>query len=137
MFGCRLPFVFNFLSSVQVSAGNAFGIDKVCVISIVNYRTPGGTGQRSDIHNPFGSLDDIRVVFNYKNAVSLFLESLEYGKQFFGIPGMKSDGGFVQNIKEINKIAVELPGHFDSLGFTSGQSGNRTVQRKVANSDFY
>ena len=67
-------------------------------------------------------------MFDDEEGVSAVAKVAQDSEEFLIVAGMKSNGGFVQNVKDALKIRAELGGQADALGFTSRESGCGTVQ---------
>ena len=51
------------------------------------------------------------------------------------VPRMEPHGRLVQNVDEIDQVAVELPGHLHPLALAAGQRRHAAVERQVADAD--
>jgi hypothetical protein len=67
-------------------------------------------------------------MFDDEQRVSAVAEIPQNSEEFLIVAGMKSNRGFVQNVKDALKVRAELGGKADALGFTSRESGCGTVQ---------
>ena len=54
---------------------------------------------RAQIDNPIGTLDDLQIVFNDHNGMSLLDQGVERFKQFPDIMEVQPGGGFIENKK--------------------------------------
>lgn len=52
--------------------------------------------------------------------------------EFLGVPGVEACGGFVQDVEEVDEVAVELAGHFYALGFAAGEGSHGSFEVEVA-----
>ena len=59
----------------------------------------------------------------------------EHGDEVIDVRRMEPHGRLVQDVDEIDEIAVELPGHLHTLALAAGQRRHATVERQVPDAD--
>lgn len=63
-------------------------------------------------------------MFDNKDTVPFFNETIEDGKEFLDIGKMKSRGRFVEDINRFGRRTFrEIEGELDALGFSARKSG--------------
>src|SRR6187431_605728 len=62
------------------------------------------TSFRTKINDPIGTSNNIKIVFNNDDRMSLFYQCIERSKQFFYIMKMKTCCGFVKNEKDLSGV---------------------------------
>ena len=95
----------------------------------------GVAGARADVDDPVRRADDRRVVLDDEHRVAVVAQPAEHGDEVIDVPRMESHGRLVQDVDEIDEVAVELPGHPHPLALAAGQRRHAAVERQVADAD--
>ena len=78
------------------------------------------TGAGPQIDNGICRANGFLIVLDNQDAVSAIPQSLQGIDQDAVIPGVQSDGGFVENIANPGKIGTQLGREANSLGLSAG-----------------
>ncbi len=70
----------------------------------------------ADVDDPVRRADDRRVVLDDEHRVAVVAQALEHGDVVIDVPRMEPHGRLVQDVNEIDEVAVELPGHLSPAG---------------------
>ena len=92
-------------------------------------------GAGADIDDPVRRADDRRVVLDDEHRVAVIPQAVEHGDEVIDVPRMEPHGRLVQDVDEIDEVAVELPGHLHPLALAAGQRRHAAVERQVADAD--
>jgi hypothetical protein len=94
------------------------------------------TGFWSEVDDPVGSFDDIEVMFDDDDGISLFDEAIEDAEEFEDIVEVESGGGFVEQVECASAVgSAEFGGQFDALGFAAAECGCGLSESEVSESD--
>ena len=61
------------------------------------------------------------ALINDEHGVAVVAQAAEHGDEVIDVPRMEPHGRLVQDVDEIDEVAVELPGHLDPLALAAGQ----------------
>ena len=67
-------------------------------------------GAGADVDDPVGRADDRGVVLDHEHRVALVAQPVEHGDEVVDVPRMEPDGGLVEDVDEVDEVAVELAG---------------------------
>ena len=95
------------------------------------------SGPRADVDDVVRRGNGVVVVLDDQDRVAEVAEAFEGGDEALVVALVKSDAGFVENIKDAGQAAADLRGEADALGFAAGQGAAFASQREVVEADFF
>ena len=70
-----------------------------------------------------------------EHRVAVIPQAMEHGDEVIDVPRMEPHGRLVQDVDEIDEVAIELPPPFHPLALAAGQRRHAAVERQVADAD--
>jgi len=90
----------------------------------------------AEVDDPVCCFDDVGVVFDDDDSVSLFDEAVEDREEHLDVFEMETGCGLVENVESFSRRDLgELGGEFHSLGFSAGKGCGRLAQMDVSQPD--
>ena len=111
------------------------GAQQVVETAAEDHFAAGVAGAGADVDDPVRRADDRRVVLDDEHRVAVVAQAAEHGDEVIDVRRMEPHGRLVQDVDEIDEIAVELPGHLHTLALAAGQRRHATVERQVPDAD--
>ncbi len=101
--------------------------------SLCHDRATLGAPLGTEIDDPVGGLDDIEVVLDDQDTVSLVHQPMQHVEQHPHVLEVQPGRGLVKDIEGPSGIALgELGGELDPLGFASRKRGRRLPEVEIA-----
>ena len=120
---------------VQGARCRGVGVQQVVETSGEDHLAAAVAGAGADVDDPVRRADDRRVVLDDEHGVAVVAQAAEHGDEVIDVPWMEPHGRLVQDVDEIDEVAVELPGHLYPLALAAGQRRHAAVERQVADAD--
>ncbi|OQB35085.1 MAG: hypothetical protein BWY09_02440 [Candidatus Hydrogenedentes bacterium ADurb.Bin179] len=98
-------------------------------------RAPMYSSTRAQVKHVIRGKDGVLVMFHHDNGIAEVAKPLQCRKQFFVIPLVQADAGFIEDIEHPDQPAAHLCGQPDPLGFPPGQRTRVAVQAQVVQPD--
>ena len=103
MRGCDHPF------SAHIVGGKRFlALQKLFIGPLEDDVAAEFAGARAHVHDIVGAADDFRVMLNDDHGVVEISQLLQGIQEFLVVPGMKTDGRFVQHVHHAGKARADL-----------------------------
>ena len=120
----------------QTSGGGAtLGID-LLPSSLGDNFSPVDTRSWAEIDDMVGRTHGVLVVLDHQERVTAVSKISQDAKEFLIVAGMKTDGGFIEDIENALKVGAELGGQTDSLGFPARKSRGGAVEIEIVETHF-
>ena len=91
-----------------------------------------GTCLRTKLYNPVRVLENLRVVVDENNGVTVIHKVVHHSGQPLYIGGMKADGGFVEDIQDSGGTVPDHTGKLHTLTFARGEGGGGSVEGEIS-----
>lgn len=89
-------------------------------------------GLWADFDDLVGLLKQVGFVFDKDDGISALDQSVDGFCDALGIGGVKSDGGFIENIEHIDEVGTEEVGKLNALCFTAAEGVHGSGEGEVA-----
>ena len=101
-------------------------------VALCNDMTALCAGLRSHFDDPVGLLQNLCIMIDQNDGVSICDEIVHHTGKPHNIGGMQTDGGFVQYIENAGGAVADGTGKLHPLALSGGECGCRTVKRQIA-----
>ncbi len=89
---------------------------------------------RAHIDNIIGGKNGIGIMFDDQDRVPDIPQGFQGLQEPEIVPGVESDTGFIQDIKDPHQMRADLGGQPDTLSFSAGQGGRGPIEGQVIQS---
>src|SRR4051812_21089828 len=93
-------------------------------------------GARSEVDDVISAAHRFFIVFDDEERIAAILEELKGVEEVFVVARMKTDGGFVEDVKDAAEIGAELGGEANALGFAAAEGGDAAAEFQIFEADF-
>ncbi len=104
--------------------------------SFRNDIAPAGAAVGSQVDDPVGRLDDVEVVLDHDDRVSLCRKAVEDLQQLANVVKMQTGGRLIEDVERLTgPLLDQLASQLDSLRFAAGKRWGRLTQLDVVEPD--
>ena len=119
----------------QRARRGAVGPQQVVEPAREDHLAPAVAGAGADVDHPVGGADDGGVVLDHEHRVALVAQAAQHGDEVVDVARMEPDGRLVEDVDEVDEVAVELARHLDPLALAARERRHPAVERQVADAD--
>ena len=89
-------------------------------------------GQRPDVDELVGRLDDVAVVFHHDDGVAQVAQAFEHADQPLRVAFVQADAGLVENVHRAHQVVAQAADQVDALAFAAAERVRGPVEGEVA-----